>query len=78
MSDNADYKLDISTLKSPIASGPDTRPYLSVLFDCCSVYQRIYRDLDGKKYQGRCPKCGRSVTFGVGPGGTTNRFFVVR
>jgi len=77
MSDPRDYKLDISSLKPPVAT-PGPRPYLSVLFECCSVYQRIYRDLDGTQYKGRCPRCGRSVTFAVGPGGTTTRFFVVR
>ena len=77
MNDPRDYKLDISTLKTPSAPAAP-RPYLSVLFDCCNVYQRIYRDLDGTRYAGRCPRCGRSVTFAVGPGGTHDRFFVVR
>lgn len=53
------------------------RPYLSVLFACCSVYQRIYRNVEGTEYSGRCPRCGKPVTFAVGPGGTDNRQFVV-
>jgi hypothetical protein len=53
------------------------RPYLSVHFACCGVYQRIYRDLDARSYHGRCPRCGKPVRFVVGPGGTDSRFFVV-
>ncbi|MGD0770806.1 MAG: hypothetical protein ABSB42_21700 [Tepidisphaeraceae bacterium] len=53
------------------------RPYLSVLFACCSVYQRIYRNAQGTAYSGRCPRCGKPVKFDVGPGGTDARQFVV-
>jgi hypothetical protein len=53
------------------------RPFLSVLFACCSVYQRIYRNAEGTEYSGRCPRCGKRVTFAVGPGGTDTRQFVV-
>jgi len=54
------------------------RPFLSVHFACCGVYQRVYRDADGKAYRGRCPRCARAVTFAVGEGGTSARSFVVR
>jgi hypothetical protein len=53
------------------------KPFLSVLFACCSVYQRIYRNNEGTAYAGRCPKCGKSVKFVVGEGGTSERQFVV-
>jgi hypothetical protein len=53
------------------------RPFLSVLFACCSVYQRIYRNAEGTAYCGRCPKCGKPVRFAVGQGGTDARQFVV-
>ena len=77
-SDPRDYKLDIAGLNQPDASAPKSaRPFISVLFNCCRVYQRIYRSADGKSYEGRCPKCRRSIRFDVGTGGTTERSFVV-
>jgi len=53
------------------------RPYLRVHFECCGVYQRVYKDRSGRFYQGRCPRCLRSLRFRVGPGGTTVRDFSV-
>ncbi len=77
--DPRDYKLDLTSApQSPSATNSSGRPFLSVQFACCSVYQRIYRDPNGQQYHGRCPRCGKSVTFAVGEGGTNNRFFVVR
>ncbi|HUB26012.1 MAG TPA: hypothetical protein VL992_11335 [Tepidisphaeraceae bacterium] len=77
MSDSRDYKLDVSGLKGQEKSSPSDRPYISVLFACCSVYLRIYRSADGKEYAGRCPRCLRPIKFTVGPGGTNERSFVV-
>ncbi|MCC7350798.1 MAG: hypothetical protein IT446_09530 [Phycisphaerales bacterium] len=77
MTDQRDYKLDLSSAASP-AEQSTARPYLSVQFACCGVYQRIYRDRDGQSYHGRCPKCGKPVRFAVGQGGTDARFFIVR
>jgi hypothetical protein len=77
--DPRDYKLDVSGVPQPDATSTlKDRPFLSVQFDCCSVYQRVYRDPDGSSYRGRCPRCGKGVTFAVGEGGTSSRFFVVR
>lgn len=53
------------------------RPYLRVLFECCSIYQRIYRDPSGKSYTGRCPRCLKPVRFLVGKNGTACRDFAV-
>jgi len=88
MRDDRDYKLDLSSAaQEPAAAGnaanapqpsPATnRPFISVQFDCCNVYLRIYRSADGAAYRGRCPKCGKPVHFAVGQGGTDSRVFRV-
>lgn len=68
-------RLDVTDTGAPSAA--QGRPYLSVNFACCGVYQRIYRSPDGSCYAGRCPRCARPVTFKVGQGGTSARFFTV-
>ena len=76
--DPRDYKLDLSSAPAPQSPGPTAgRPFLSVLFACCQVYQRIYRSADGATYAGRCPRCGKAVRFVVGDGGTSARVFKV-
>ena len=78
--DPRDFKVDIGGISSDGGSSasPQARPFLSVQFACCSVYQRIYRDPDGMHYRGRCPRCGKAVQFAVGSGGTSSRTFIVR
>ena len=53
------------------------RPFLRIFYECCRVYQRLYRNPDGTTYQGRCPRCLRPVRFRVGPNGTAARAFTV-
>lgn len=80
MPDPRDYKLDIQSLPpAQDRAGGDTssRPWLSALFACCNVYQRIYRDVAGREYRGACPRCGKRVRIRIGPGGTTSRSFVI-
>jgi hypothetical protein len=80
MSDPRDYKLEISSLPTDKGHAPPrgvARPWLSALFACCQVYQRIYRDPSGREYRGACPRCGKRVRFRVGPGGTTSRSFLI-
>jgi hypothetical protein len=60
------------------ASASEKRPYLGIQFECCQVYQRVYRDPSGRFYNLRCPKCLRGMRVRVGKGGSANRFFKVR
>lgn len=53
------------------------RPFLRIMFQCCNVYQRVYRDPSGSFYQGRCPRCLRTVRFEIAPDGISARDFVV-
>ncbi len=53
------------------------KKFLSVLFRCCNVYNRVYINKEGTAYIGRCPKCMKPVSFKIGQGGTDTRFFEV-
>jgi hypothetical protein len=81
--DPRDYKVEISGISSSDSSAsanqrtPAPRPFLSIHFACCGVYQRIYRTEDGKAYSGHCPHCAKPVHFAVGPDGTDARYFRV-
>ncbi len=82
MDEGPAYHLDIAGLRE---SGDESaerdrtwlfgRPWLGVHFDCCGLYTRVYRNLEGTAYVGRCPRCQRPVRFRVGSGGTRARFF---
>jgi hypothetical protein len=58
--------------------GDGRRPYLGILFECCGVYARVYRQRNQMIYRGRCPKCLRMVRVRVGRDGTTARLFRAR
>lgn len=55
-----------------------SRKFVGVQFECCDVYSRVYVNRDQTAYEGRCPKCGKKVRLGIGPGGTDARFFTAR
>ena len=68
--DRRDNKLDVKAVpgaqpRAPATPRASPRPYLSVLFNCCRVYQRVYRSRDDASYAGRCQRCGRPVRFRV-------------
>lgn len=58
-------------------SGGAGRPYLRLWFECAGQYQRAYRNASATEYNARCAKCGQTVRFPVGPGGSSERFFKV-
>lgn len=82
-----DYILDIGGFQTPEGEprGPAPtgesrcddagRAFISVRFECCNVYQRIYRNRKGTAYVGWCPKCTRKVVATIGPDGLDTRFF---
>lgn len=57
--------------------GAQVRPWIGVQFVCAAKYVRVFRRADGSGYLARCPTCGNSMWFRVGPGGTGERFFEV-
>jgi len=79
MTHGPDYILELPGIEESAATsadGGDARRWIGVRFDCCGVYQRVYRNRAGSAYEGRCPHCLRQVRAFIGPGGTSSRFFV--
>ena len=74
-----DYIVDIDGVETPAGRRDDTsaqgRPWLAILWRCCGVYGRAYRNRRGTAYEARCPRCARPVSVKIGPGGTNSRFF---
>ncbi len=86
MVEDADYILDIgsnrimpdSKEESSSNSQAKGRKYICVQFDCCNVYNRIYKNRQGTAYEGYCPRCGKKVKVRIGPDGVDTRFFRAR
>jgi len=53
----------------------NNKNFLGIMFKCCNVYSRIYKNKEGTYYIGNCPKCLKQVKIKVGEKGTTSRFF---
>lgn len=71
-----DYILDLGGGHAPRKpDAPAGRPFISVHFTCCNVYQRIYRNREGTAYAGWCPRCARRVVAEIRPDGVATRFF---
>lgn len=49
--------------------------FIGIMFTCCNVYARIYKNKEGTAYVGRCPRCMRPVRIKIGEGGVEARFF---
>lgn len=62
----------------PTPANTDKKRFLSVYFNCCHVYNRVYLNRDGSAYTGRCPRCLAPVSARVGEGGTNQRMFETR
>ena len=79
MPDSPDYRLNISKLEDEsdtTGSSPARgRKWIGMYFECCSMYQRIYRNREGTAYHGNCPRCQKPIHIKVGPGGTNDRMF---
>lgn len=50
---------------------------IGVYFACARKYVRVLRSHRGDGYLARCPSCGKTIRFAVGPGGRSERFFEV-
>lgn len=74
----AGERLDLSS-EPNLGSDPPApeRRFLGVMFECCSVYSRIYVNAAGNAYEGRCPRCCHPVRVLIGAGGSSSRFFRV-
>jgi len=90
LTDPDDYILDLSSKGEPAdgaggrqaavegsAASGARRPFLSIHFKCCGVYNRIYRNPAGDAYAGHCPRCAKPVRVGIGAGGSPGRSFEV-
>lgn len=49
--------------------------FIGIMFNCCGVYARIYKNKEQTAYVGRCPKCMRPIKVKIGENGTDRRFF---
>jgi hypothetical protein len=53
----------------------DSKKFLGIYFECCHVYGRLYQNIQGTHYVGRCPKCMANLKVPIGEKGSNRRFF---
>jgi hypothetical protein len=58
-----------------MAEAARDRFWVSVMFRCCRVYQRVYFRAGAVTAVGRCPRCLQIVRFEIREDGTDGRFF---
>lgn len=75
MLDMYDESFDNQEDEEETESNTRENKYLGIMYNCCGIYGRIYKNKEGTAYIGRCPKCMRSIRVAVGSGGTEQRFF---
>ena len=81
MGDESDRHLDVADgdeLEEGPGGGSSSlrgRPWVGIVFECCTVYSRVYRNRPGTAYIGWCPQCGRRIRISIGTDGTNARFF---
>ncbi len=56
---------------------PAAAGYLRIFFACSNAYARAQRTPAGDAYTARCPSCGQTKRFLIGPGGSSERSFVL-
>ena len=56
---------------------PDKTGYLRIYFSCANAYTRAQKTPSGDGYTARCPQCGMMKKLLIGPGGTSDRSFVL-
>jgi len=54
------------------------RAFLGVMFKCCHIYCRIYKNKAGTAYEGNCPRCMKKISIAISANGSSGRFFEAR
>ena len=72
--DSADAK-QVNASASNQGQSSQARGWIAIKWKCCGTYGRAYKNRRGDAYEARCPKCMRPIKVGIGPGGTSERFF---
>ena len=67
--------MDVLDNESKVAINSQKKKFFGIFFSCCNVYGRIYNHSE-KQYEGRCPRCLRTLTIKIGRGGVGDRFFI--